>query len=188
VATSSLKVSFTLDDEDVAHFKGLFKTAREAAKNSSSSEIIGGAQDLVAAVRKAAKTPRFVAKAIDSLHDLIAIIEDETYRAPKEVTDQVLGALAYFADPDDLIPDRVPVLGFLDDAIMIKIVEAEFKHELSAYRKFNRFRVGAEQRPWTGVARERLPKRLAEKRDLLRAEVDQRRERDASRGRVAFGP
>lgn len=33
---------------------------------------------------------------------------------------RVLGALAYFADPNDIIPDNVAVLGFLDDAVMIR--------------------------------------------------------------------
>ncbi len=53
----------------------------------------------------------------------------------------------------------------------MKFVEDEFKHELWAYRKFRKFREGAEQRPWTNVARERLPKRLVEFRKELRAKV-----------------
>ena len=76
------------------------------------------------------------------------------------------------------------MLGFLDDAIMIKFVEREFKHELAAYRKFRRFRAGAEQRPWTKIASDRLPKRLAEERRKLRAEVERRTENDRARGTV----
>ena len=87
---------------------------------------------------------------------------------------QVLAALAYFSNPLDLIPDHVPGLGFLDDAIMVKFVEDEFKHEIAGYRKFRRFRDGAEQRPWTRVSRERLPKRLRDYRKQIRAEIAKR--------------
>ena len=42
-------------------------------------------------------------------------------------------------------------------------------------------RGGAEQRPWTKVARERLPRRLKEKRDQIRDEVSLRREKAQAR-------
>ena len=48
--------------------------------------------------------------------------------------------IAYFAEPDDIIPDRVPVLGFLDDAIMIELVVQELEHELEGYEDFCLFR------------------------------------------------
>ena len=31
--------------------------------------------------------------------------------------ESILGALVYFCDPEDLIPDNIPGLGYLDDAI-----------------------------------------------------------------------
>jgi uncharacterized membrane protein YkvA (DUF1232 family) len=74
-----------------------------------------------------------------------------------------------------LIPDQVPGLGFLDDAIMIKIAEDEFRHELWGYRKFASFRSGAEVRPWTTVAKQRLPQRLVEQRRKIRADVESRK-------------
>ena len=57
----------------------------------------------------------------------------------------MLNALAYFADPDDLIPDRVPGLGYLDDAIMVELVVQDLKHEIEAFDAFVEFRTGEAQ-------------------------------------------
>jgi uncharacterized membrane protein YkvA (DUF1232 family) len=186
MSATAFKVSFTLDETDVDYFRSLFRKAKRSAKSLDRDEILSSARALVTSVRRAKKTPRFVIEAVEAIEDLVQIIEDEDYRAPKSVVDQVLAALAYFANPDDLIPDEIPVLGFLDDAIMIKFVDREFRHELSAYRKFRKFRRGAEQRPWTSVASKRLPARLEEKRKQLREEVDRRRKADERKGLIGF--
>ena len=186
MAETTFKISFTLDEQDVSYFRRLFKKARLAAKDKEPSEVIASAREMVVDVRGQSKVPRFVHEAISALEDLTDMIEDADYRAPKPVISQVLGALAYFAEADDLIPDHVPGLGFLDDAIMIKFVEREFKHEISAFRRFKRFRDSAEQRPWTSVARQRLPNRLEEQRKKLRAEVDRKRKADESKGRMGL--
>ena len=185
-STTSFKVTFKLDEEDAKYFRALFRKARKAAADVDAEEILGAARALVASVRKNKKTPGFVLEAIETLEDLTRIIEDKDYAAPKKVVGQVVAALAYFANPEDLIPDDIPVLGFLDDAIMIKFVEDEFKHELRAYRKFRKFRAGAEQRPWTSVATNRMPGRLETMRAKLRADVERKQQEDESRGISRF--
>jgi uncharacterized membrane protein YkvA (DUF1232 family) len=182
-SSKSFKISFVLDEDDVSYFRALFRTARKNAAGAEPETILESASSLVESVRSQKKAPGFVLEAVDSIEDLTQVILDEDYKAPKAVRNQVLGALSYFANPDDLIPDDIPVLGFLDDAIMIKFVEEEFKNELWAYRKFRRFRDGAEQRPWTSVASARLPGRLDVMRKKLRAEVNERRARDESKGK-----
>lgn len=186
MSVTSFKVSFTLDEGDVDYFRRLFRNARKSAAGSDPDEIITAAAELVKTVRNKKGTPRFVVEAIAAIEDLTEIILDEDYHAPKPIRNQVLGALAYFANPDDLIPDEIPVFGFLDDAIMIKFVEDEFRHELWAYRKFRKYRDGAEQRPWTKIASSRLPGRLDAYRKKLRAEVALRKARDEAKGRVGF--
>ncbi len=52
----------------------------------------------------------------------------------------MLAALAYFSSPDDLVPDDVPVLGFLDDAIVIELCVRELRPEIEAYDDFHRWR------------------------------------------------
>jgi len=186
MGSTAFKVTFTIGEEDAAYFRSRFRKAKAAAKKMDRDEILRASSKLVTTVRRSKRTPKFVIDAIASIEDLVQLIEDEAYRAPKAVSNQVLTALAYFANPDDLIPDEIPVLGFLDDAIMIKFVEKEFKHELAAYRKFRRFSRGAEQRPWTGVATNRLPGRLEAQRKKLRSEIEKRKKADQKKGVFGF--
>ena len=76
---------------------------------------------------------------------------------------------------------RIILTGFADmDAIMIRLVEDELKHELWGYRKFCKFRDGAEQRPWSSIAKGRLPGRLKERRDQIRTGIREREERESA--------
>jgi uncharacterized membrane protein YkvA (DUF1232 family) len=186
MAATSIKVTFKLDEEDAKYFRALFRKAKKAASDLDQDEVLKVTRELAAEVRRNKKTPGFVLEAIGTLEDLTEIIEDEAYNAPQKVRNQVLAALAYFANAEDLIPDDIPVLGFLDDAIMIKFVEQEFRHELQAFRKFRKFHRGAEQRPWTDVASKRLPGRLEAMRAKLRADVDKKIQADVDKGVVRF--
>jgi uncharacterized membrane protein YkvA (DUF1232 family) len=186
MSAASFKVTFKLDEEDAKYFRGRFRKAMKAASEQNPQEILAAARGLVESVRRNRKTPGFVLDAIETLQDLTDIIEDKGYAAPAKVRSEVVAALAYFATAEDLIPDEIPVLGFLDDAIMIKFVEEQFKHELHAFRKFRKFQRGAEQRPWTAVATQRLPGRLAAMRDKLRADVERKNRADQDRGVVRF--
>lgn len=174
-STKSIKITFSLDEEDQSYFRRLLRETRKAAKDRPRDEVIGKARDLVKTVREEKRAPHFVTETIEVLESLIGIIEDEDYAVPKSIGDQVVATLAYFAEAEDLIPDNIPGLGFLDDAIMIKIVEQQFKEELWGYNKFKKYRAGAEQRPWTTTARTRLPRKLEEKRREIRGDIEKRK-------------
>ena len=177
--SSKFKVSFTLDEADASYFRNLYRKAKKGAKNQSPERIIQDARAIVKDVRSSKKTPAFVEDAIAVLSDLVDLIQDEAYAAPQKVRNEVLAALAYFSDPEDLIPDHIPGLGFLDDAIMVKFIEDEFKHELWGYRRFRRSRDVSEQRPWAASAKERLNERLAADRKKIRGEIVEREAKEA---------
>src|SRR5581483_7069286 len=62
------------------------------------------------------------------------------FALPPEDCHRVLAVLAYLADPVDFIPDTVPALGFLDDAIMIELCRNELRFEIEAYEDFSAWR------------------------------------------------
>jgi uncharacterized membrane protein YkvA (DUF1232 family) len=176
---AKFKGTCTLGGSDAAYFKNLYRKAKKGAKTQSPEEIIQEARAIVKDVRASKKTPVFVQDAISVLADLVDLIQDHDYAAPQSVQIEVLAALAYFSDPEDLIPDHIPGLGFLDDAIMVKFIEDEFKHELWGYRKFRKIRDSSEQRPWASTAKGRLKQRLAVDRKKIRGEIAEREAKEA---------
>lgn len=183
----AMKFTFTLDDEDIRYFKQLLRDAKEMAERQDPEAIVPAVRDLIKRMRDLPRIPNFAREATETLETLIEMLEDHDFELPKPVVNRALAALAYFANAEDLIPDSVPGLGFLDDAIMVKIVEEEFTYDLAGYREFKRFRAGAEQRPWTAVARERLPRRLTEKRRQIREKIDRKKRARAEREKSSGG-
>ena len=177
MAAKPIKIVFELDSQDVEYFQKLFKKAQRNASKLDPDAVIAEGKALVKTIRRSKRVPPFVLQAIEPLDDLIHLLEDKDYDVPKETHKEILATLAYFADPDDLIPDSIPGLGYLDDAIMTRILEDEFEAELWGYRKFRTFRDRAEQRPWTSTARKRLPDRLVEERAKIREQIIVRREK-----------
>lgn len=178
---SKFKVSFTLDESDANYFRGLYRKAKRGARDLDAAGIIRDARNIVHEVRNNKKTPGFVIDAIEVLADLVDLIQDDEYAAPKRVRDEVLAGLAYFSNPEDLIPDNIPGLGFLDDAIMVKFIEDEFRNELWGYRKFRALRDSTEQRPWATPGSERLKKRLDADRKRIRAEIEKREAKESAK-------
>jgi len=177
------KVTFELEEQDTAYFRDLYRQAKQNAAKLDPDSIIKNAAKLVETVRQSPRIPRFVAEAIATLEDMTQIIQDKDYKAPQAVKNQVLAGLAYFANSEDLIPDHVPALGFLDDAIMVKLVEDEFKHELWGYRKFRGLGAPEEQRPWTQIGGTRLRDRTDAHRKEIRAAIEKRKAAEESKAK-----
>lgn len=135
----SFSITIDLSERDLEHFQAAQKQAVESAAKKSDAEIIDAATQLLAEAVKVT-VPDFIAERLGKLDDMIAMLRDEGFALPAEDRQRVLSALVYFADPKDIIPDSVPVLGFLDDAIMIELCTRELKHEIDAYEDFCDYR------------------------------------------------
>ena len=74
------------------------------------------------------------------------MVEDPDWQLPQEDVTRVINALAYFANAKDLIPDDVPGLGYLDDAVMVDLVVRELSSEIKAFRDFCNYRESEAQK------------------------------------------
>jgi len=167
-----LQVVFDLDDSDLKHFQLIMQQASEAAASARPEDIIAGAEERLQGVSDV-RVPKFIGERLDSLRTLIDMAKDHEWGLPAEDVRRVLNALAYFCEPEDLIPDSIPGLGYLDDAIMVELAVRELSPEIEAYRDFCEFRASERTRrgvkakttdltreDWLSDRRERLQKRM----------------------------
>ena len=135
----AFKISIELSERDLRHFRRELGNARKAVRIADDEEILSAARDLVASF-KASKLPDFVRERFGKLQKLLEMLADPDWRLADRERGPVLAALAYLCDPEDIIPDSIPGIGLLDDAVMIELVFQELRHEIEAYDDFVRFR------------------------------------------------
>lgn len=176
-----LSLSFELSDRDLAHFTQAMESARAAAGNKSAEEIMSAASTLLKGADQI-ELPDFIAERLDRLDAMIAMLRDDGWHLPEEDRQRVLSALVYFADPKDVIPDNVPVLGYFDDAIAIEMCVKDLKHELDAYDEFCEFRQGEAERRGLDPAKVGRADWLEARRDELVDRMHRRRNRELGGG------
>ena len=135
----SLAITIELGDADLKHFIDAMQRSQQEAKHLSARDITDAASKLLAEGHEV-KTPQFIAERLGKLDSMIAMVHDDGFALPDEDRQRVLACLTYFANPEDIIPDAVPVLGYLDDAIMIELCVRELRHEIEAYEDFVLYR------------------------------------------------
>ena len=175
-----LKVTFELEDKDLEYFRRCMKEARSKAGRVTETEVLSQAEAMIGEVQ-AANAPAFVQERVGRLASLIDMVRDEEWKLQSKERANVIAALAYFAEPQDIIPDNVPVLGYIDDAIMIELVLTELKHELESFEDFCKYRADERIRNRnSNLTREEY---IAIKRRALHARMRRRRASASARPR-----
>lgn len=143
-----LQISFELSDKDLEHFKQMAVSAQDAVTdaNLDRAAIADAARQVFEAADSNAELPEFIATRLANLEVLVNMVVDNEWQLPEEEMSRVCSAMAYFANPDDLIPDRIPAIGFLDDAIMVELMVENLLDEIEAYQEFCKFRTAEVER------------------------------------------
>lgn len=171
-----MKVSFELSPRDLRYFRERLRTVREGEHAHDEETVVRLAHEMVEEA-VASEPPEFVTERLAKLETLTAMLVDEEWKLVGRDRVRILDALAYFADPDDMIHDRIPGLGYLDDAIMVELIAEELKHDIGAYEDFCAFR--------KKVPKAQAAEKLAGRRRNLQARMRRRRrqQRQEQRGR-----
>ncbi len=144
--TEEDRIVIEFDAHDLKQLEEIFHAARaDMGEQLQQGDIISACRELLVKARDAG-APNFVMTRLGKLEELVAMVEDQDWQLPKEDVYRVINALAYFANTRDLIPDDVPGLGYLDDAVMVDLVVRELSSEVKAFRDFCSFREAESQR------------------------------------------
>jgi uncharacterized membrane protein YkvA (DUF1232 family) len=170
------KLTIELSDRDLRHFRRELQRTRQSVSIAEDEDILAAAADALQRMRSA-DVPDFVTARLVQLQTLLDMLTDPDWRLDEKDRSPVLATLAYLCDPEDVIPDEIPGIGLLDDAVMIELVFRELRHELEAYEDFRAFR----QTLARGKSRGRPPEltaRLERKRRGLLQRMARRRDEE----------
>jgi len=107
--------------------------------------LVGSAGDKLSSAHAGIKS---VGNDARTLRDLVKSWMRREYRdVPWSTLLLTAGALVYFVNPMDAIPDILPATGLIDDAGVIGFVLASVKNDIEKFRKWQADSAGAGTRP-----------------------------------------
>lgn len=186
----SIDITFTLSNADLQRFEDIVAKARDLLETEENEKKVEFAAQQLIDQANSSDLPEFIAERILKLETLLNMVQDDEWKLGDVERKRILSALSYFALADDLIPDHIPGVGFLDDAIYTEIIIQELESELRVYNEFCQYRIAEENRRRsrgldTKVGREDW---LADKRSVLHSRMRSRRSgsRGGHRWRTGF--
>ncbi len=173
-----MRFTLELSNRDLKFFREALKKSRDAVRHAEESEIIEAIGDVLDEIKNEEPLPDFVSKRIPQLETMLSMLKDDEWSLPIDDRERMLAAFVYFGDPEDIVPDHIPVIGYLDDVIIIELVVKELHHTREAYDDFCKFRENYDNRFKTGhdgaVRRDRIDR----KRQQLHLRMKRRLTRD----------
>lgn len=173
-----MKLSFDLTDRDLQFFRQALRQSREAVRDAEEQEIIDAVRQVLDDIRGTSPLPDFIATRIPELETMAAMLVDAEWHLPANDRDRLLAMFVYFCDPEDLLADDVPVIGYLDDIIIIELIMRELKHVREAYADFVRFREQLDSGQDSPASQASRRDRLSRRRQQLHQRMQRRGSRD----------
>jgi uncharacterized membrane protein YkvA (DUF1232 family) len=177
-----LKLTFELTDRDLQYFREALKQSRAAVRDAEEAEIIEAIRQVLDDIRSNEPLPDFVAERVPNLEAMIQMLLDDEWQLPADDRERLLATFVYFGDPEDIIPDDIPVIGYLDDVIILELVARELIHVREAYADFcdyrDEFDKGKSKGIDTAIRRDRLDRRRQQLHQRMRRRTGGTRKSD----------
>jgi uncharacterized membrane protein YkvA (DUF1232 family) len=161
-----MRITFELEPADIERFQSALARSRHATRCADEVDVIDATKYALDHLCTSS-APAYVRKRLVEVQRLILMLEDEAWALTDPERSEVVETLAYFSDPDDLIPDEIEVIGLLDDAIMLEILLRKMRRVLTAYADFCAFRTTLAAMPGDAETRCSHARTLAERRTKL---------------------
>jgi uncharacterized membrane protein YkvA (DUF1232 family) len=174
----NMRLTLELSERDLTFFRQALITAREAVRHADEADIVDAIDDVLNEIKQAEPLPDFVARRIPQLETMIQMLKDEEWQLPRDERDRLLSTFVYFGDPEDIVPDDIPVIGYLDDVIIIELVVREMHHVREAYDDFCEFRDSYDKRYSAGHDSAVRRDRIDRKRQQLHQRMKRRLQKD----------
>ena len=186
----SIDITFTLSNDDLQRFEDIVAKAKDLVENEDNARKVEQAAQQMIDQASSTELPEFIAERILKLETLLNMVQDEEWKLEDAERKRILSALSYFALDEDLIPDHIPGVGFLDDAIYTEIIIQELDSELRLYNEFCQYRIAEENRRRSRGLDAKVGREdwLADKRSVLHSRMRARRSggRNGHRWRTGF--
>lgn len=140
----ALRFVVEISDSDLEHYRHLLDETAERLADLDDSELAQSARRLLEKARHS-ELSASVKKRLDDLGTLIAMLEDREWGLEGEDRERIRKVMSYFTNALDVIPDEIPGLGFVDDALMTELILRELREDLDAYRDFCGYRTQQEE-------------------------------------------
>jgi len=113
----------------------------QTAENINSNDVKDAASTGQEKIdRLSTNIPKALLDYWQDLKEMVSLLKDyftgEYTEAPWKVISAVAAAVLYFVSPIDLVPDVIPILGFLDDAFIISMCLSLCRSDIEDYRQF----------------------------------------------------
>lgn len=161
-----MRIVLEFDSADIERFTAAFKRVRSATRSIDEVEVIDAAKYALDHL-ETSNAPTYVRKRLVEVQRLIVMLEDACWALADPERSDVVETLAYFGDPDDLIPDHIEVVGLLDDAIVLELLLRRLRKVRRAYADFCAFRAALGSDADKPSLSHRYARELAERRAAL---------------------
>lgn len=136
MGNSMVTITVDIDDQVKEHFNNFIE---EHGIDIDPDDIVQAKKEI--AKIRTGNADLYILNQINNLEAMMSMVEDKVWNIKKVNMEKINATIKYFVDEDDVIPDNIPGIGYLDDCIIIDSTMDDVCEELAEFEDFCRTRL-----------------------------------------------